>query len=185
MHEIIDVSEYAPTILRELRRGVLLTASADGEVNPMTIGWGTVGIEWGKPIFVAYVRRGRHTHDLLEKNPEFTISVPMRSGDLDYDRRVRSIVATCGTRSGRDIDKVSELDLTLVDGEKISVPAIKELPLTLECRVLYQREQDVSLLPDDIRASNYPADVPSTNSGSNADPHTAYYGEIVSSYLLK
>ena len=41
MREKIDVTEYAPTILRELPRGVLLTASADGRANPMTIGWGT------------------------------------------------------------------------------------------------------------------------------------------------
>lgn len=44
------------------------------------------------------------------------------------------ILGVCGSKSGRDMDKAKELGLTLVDPEVISVPAVKELPLTLECR---------------------------------------------------
>ena len=145
MREKIDVTEYAPTILRELPQGVLLTASADGRANPMTIGWGTLGVEWGKQLFVAYVRSSRFTYGLIEKSGEFTVSVPMRLG------------------------------LTLVDGDEIDVPAIEELPLTLECRVLYKDEQNESRLPEDLRERYYSTDT----------PHTAYYAEIVSAYLLR
>ena len=147
MREKIDVTEYAPTILRELPHGVLLTASADGRANPMTIGWGTLGIEWGRELFVAYVRSSRFTHGLIEKSGEFTVSVPMRTGEKDHDQRVNQILAVCGSKSGRDTDKVAELGLTLVDGEKVAAPAIEELPLTLECRVLHKSEQDESRLP--------------------------------------
>ena len=28
--------------------------------NPMTIGWGTLGIIWGKPVFQVYVRPSRY-----------------------------------------------------------------------------------------------------------------------------
>ena len=27
----------------------------------MTIGWGGIGVEWGKPVFIAYVRESRYT----------------------------------------------------------------------------------------------------------------------------
>ena len=37
----------------------------------------------------------------------------------------------------QDIDKVKELGPTLEDPDKISVPGIKELPLTLECKIVY------------------------------------------------
>ena len=175
MREKIDVAEYAPTILRELPSGVLLTASADGRANPMTIGWGTLGVEWGKQLFVAYVRSSRFTYGLIEKSGEFTVSVPVRTGEKDYDRRVREILAVCGSKSGRDMDKVAELGLTLVEGEEVDVPAIQELPLTLECRVLYKDEQDEARLPEDLREHYYSTDA----------PHTAYYAEIVSAYLLR
>ena len=167
--------EYAPTILRELPKGVLLTASADGRANPMTIGWGTLGVEWGKQLFVAYVRSSRFTYGLLEKSGEFTVSVPMRTGEKDHDQRVRQILAVCGSKSGRDMDKVAELGLTLVEGEEVAAPAIQELPLTLECRVLYKDGQDESRLPDVLREHYYATDA----------PHTAYYAEIVSAYLLR
>lgn len=175
MREAIDVNEYAPTILRELPKGVLLTTKADGKVNTMTIGWGALGIEWSTPVFIAYVRDSRYTHGLIEKTGEFTVNVPLHTGDADYDKRVKAILATCGIKSGRDIDKVAELGLTLAEGEKVDVPAIKELPLTLECRVIYKREQDVSLLPEALREKYYATD----------GIHSEYYGEIVSAYLLK
>ena len=175
MREKIDVTEYAPTILRELPHGVLLTAKADGRANPMTIGWGTLGVEWGRDLFVAYVRSSRFTYGLIEKSGEFTVSVPVRTGERDYDRRVSQILAVCGSRSGRDMDKVSELGLTLVEGEDVDAPAIQELPLTLECRVLFKSEQDESLLRGDLRECYYSTDA----------PHTAYYAEIVSAYLLR
>lgn len=175
MREKIDVTEYAPTILRELPKGVLLTARAGGRANPMTIGWGTLGVEWGKPLFVAYVRSSRFTYGLIEKSGEFTVSVPMRAGEKDHDRRISQILAVCGSKSGRDLDKVAELGLTLVEGEEVSAPAVRELPLTLECRVLYRREQDESLLREDLRGRYYSTDA----------PHTAYYAEIVSAYVLR
>ena len=175
MREKIDVAEYAPTILRELPKGVLLTASADGRTNPMTIGWGTLGVEWGRELFVAYVRSSRFTYGLIEKSGEFTVSVPMRTGEKDLDQRINRILAVCGSKSGRDTDKVAELGLTLVDGEKVAAPAIEELPLTLECRVLHKIEQDESRLPEDLRERYYATDA----------PHTAYYAEIVSAYLLR
>ena len=52
MKRKINLWDYAPQILTELKTGVLLTVKADGEVNTMSIGWGTMGIEWQKPIFI-------------------------------------------------------------------------------------------------------------------------------------
>ncbi len=173
MKRKINVWEYAPQILEELAKGVLLTAKADGQVNSMAIGWGTMGIEWKKPIFIAYVRQSRYTKELLDKNPEFTVNVPMG----DYDK---NIMRVCGTQSGQDVDKGQKLNLTLEDGETVSVPGIKELPLTIECKVLYQQDQDLSLLETDRRNLCYKPGTPDEN-----DFHTAYYGEITAAYILE
>ena len=123
------------TIGQSMKKGILLTAKADGKVNTMTIGWGTIGIEWLKPIFTVYVRESRYTKSILEETGEFTINVPLNGCD-------KNILTVCGTKSGRDMDKIKELGLTLEAPEVISVPAIKELPLTLECKVIYKQDQD-------------------------------------------
>lgn len=174
----INISDYAGDILKALPGGLLLTTKADDKVNSMVIGWGTFGINWSRPVFAVYVREGRFTREQLDKNPEFTINVPVG----DYDK---NIIAVCGSKSGRDIDKVAEAGLTLVDPEVVSVPAVKEFPLTLECKVIYRQPQQLELLPEEILNRMYPQDVPSTNPMANRDPHVTYYGEIVAAYIAE
>ena len=48
------------------------------------------------------------------------------------------------------MDKICEAGLTLEDSENISVPAIRDFPFTLECKVIYRQEQDSSGLPEAI-----------------------------------
>ena len=86
--------------------------------------------------------------------------------------------------SGRDIDKVAEAGLTLVDPETNSTPGIREYPLTLECRVLYSQKQDLTGIPEAIRKRSYPQDVDSSCPMANRDAHIAYIGEIVDAYLI-
>jgi len=174
----IIVAEYAKNILEALPKGILLTSKADGRVNSMTIGWGTLGIDWSSPVFVAYVREHRFTRELLDKNPEFTVNVPFG----EYSKK---IIGICGSKCGRNLDKISEAGLTLVDSELISVPAIKELPLTLECKIVYKQKQDLPSLITEYQSKFYPQDVDGSAVGANRDAHIAYYGEIVSAYILQ
>ena len=76
MKRKIELWDQAGYILDQVGKGVLMTTAVDGEVNTMTIGWGTIGIQWRKPIFIAFVRESRYTKELLDKNPEFTINIP-------------------------------------------------------------------------------------------------------------
>lgn len=174
MKKTIDAFDYAPQICKRLKQGtVLITTAANGFVNTMTIGWGKIGVEWKRPIFIAYVRESRYTKDMLEANGEFTVNIPLG----DYDSH---ILGYCGTKSGRDTDKIRDLGLTTVASDVISVPGIRELPLTLECRVIYKQKQELSALPDEILERYYPV----VGENEYRDYHIAYYGEIVNAYLI-
>lgn len=172
MKKIIDPFDYAGEFPKNMKRGILLTTKARGTVDTMTIGWGTIGIEWGRPVFVAYVRESRFTRELLDENPEFTVNVPM--GQVDG-----SILGFCGTKSGRDMDKIRELGLHLEEPLNISVPGIRELPLTLECKVIYRNPQPVDRLPQEIVDRYYP------ETNGKRDAHIAYYGQIVAAYIIQ
>ncbi|MGN6714983.1 flavin reductase family protein [Anaerocolumna jejuensis] len=178
MRKDIDVFDYAKDIMKAVSNGVLLTTKTEEKVNSMTISWGTLGIEWSKPIFTVFVRENRFTKQQLEKNPEFTINIPYGS----YNKK---ILGFCGTKSGHETDKIGELGLTLETPDKISVPAIKELPLTLECRVVYKQKQAENEVTEENRKAFYPQDVDSSFHGANRDYHTAFYGEIVSAYIIE
>ncbi len=169
----INAFDYASEICKAMPKGILLTTKAGERVNTMTIGWGHIGIEWGKPIFVAYVRESRHTKAMMEENGEFTVNIPTG----EYDPKV---LGYCGTRSGRDTDKIADMHLTLVEGETVSVPGIKEFPLTLECKVIFKHYQQENSLPEELYNRYYPA----TENLPGGDYHTAYYGQILDAYII-
>ena len=83
----ISVTECANDIIKALPEGVLLTTKAGDKLNSMVIGWGNPGRIWGRPMFVCYVRLSRFTKELLDQNPEFTVSVPLGSRIF---RRIRN-----------------------------------------------------------------------------------------------
>ncbi len=178
MKKHIQVWDYANEIMSALQRGVLLTTKAGEQVNTMTVSWGTLGIDWAKPVFTVFVRENRFTRELLEQNPEFTINIPYGSFD-------KKILGICGTKTGRDGNKLDAAGLTLEAPEVISVPAIRELPLTLECRVIYKQAQDPQAITEENKRKFYPQNVDSSFHSANKDYHTAYYGEIVAAYLIE
>lgn len=56
----------------------LCTAGTPREYNTMTIGWGTMGTIWGPPkkgkqIITVFIRESRRTHQILQKEDEFTV----------------------------------------------------------------------------------------------------------------
>lgn len=177
MYQDIDLGQFAACLMHELPRGVLLTTKADGRVNTMTIGWGFLGIDWNQPTFVALVREGRYTNQMLREHGEFTVNVPNETTD-------RRILGLCGSRSGRDADKIAQAGLTLVEPRVIDVPGIRELPLTLECRVTYAQRQELEGIPAPLRERFYPAGVDSTHPGANRDAHVAYYAQVMDAYLI-
>ena len=174
MKKEINAFDYASLIREALQHGgVLLTTKAEDQVNTMTIGWATMGVEWKRPIFTVYVRESRYTREMLEKNGEFTVNVPLNAS-CPVEK-----LTHCGRASGRDEDKIQKMDFHLVDGETVSVPAIRELPLTIECKVLFSQVQDPKNLPEDIAAAFYPV------KDGKQDRHIAFYAEIQKAYILE
>ena len=175
MKKYVNAKDYANEIIKAIPKGVLVTTKVGDKVNSMTIGWGTYGTEWSTEMFAVYVRLSRYTREMLDQNPEFTINVPM---DTIEPERLKEILKVCGFKSGRDMDKIGELGLTLEEGEEISVPGLKELPLTLECKVVYRQKQNIELIDKKFERF-YPVEE------NGVDEHYAYYGEVVKAYIVE
>ena len=178
MKEKIDVNEYAQLITDMLGKGGFLLNTSGEKFNSMVIGWGHLGRIWNIRTFVAYVRQSRYSKPQIDETREFTLSIPLTAPDPEINR-------ICGTLSGRDVDKVKEAGLTLEPPQTNHTPGIKEYPLTIECRVLYAQDQDLSKIPEDLCAVYYPQDVPGSDSIMNRDFHTAYIAEIVDAYIIR
>lgn len=175
---MVDFADVSGDFIKALPKGILLTTKAGGQLNSMVIGWASVGINWFEPIITVFVRESRHTLGMIEKNPEFTVNVPV--GYFD-----KKIIKICGSMSGRDTDKIAEAGLTPVDPECISVPGIKELPLTFECKVVQKQILDISTLDADLAAKFYPASIADEFGNKHADVHVIYQAKVLASYVIE
>lgn len=165
MYRDVPYNQFSQEALTQLPKGAFLTVQDGEHKNTMTIGWGTIGFIWQKPIFMVAVRYSRHTYCLLESAREFTVSFPLKE---DLSRAL----ALCGTKSGRDMDKISAAGLTLRPGRALSTPIIDDCSLHYECKVAYQQVMEPGTLDEAIRGRSY----------SKGDFHVLYYGEIVACY---
>ena len=156
--------QYLAQALAILPKGAFLTTAADGKVNTMTIGWGSIGTVWQKPCFMVMVRESRYTYELIEKSTEFTVSIPLND--------MKKALAFCGSKSGRDLDKLSAAGLSTLPGKEVRVPVIKDCGLHFECKIVYKQKMEPSALEGDKNGLWY----------KSGDYHTLYYGEIVAAY---
>lgn len=166
MKKDVGFEEYAPQLLKQLKQGVFLAVRDGDGANIMTIGWGSIGFVWGRPVFTVLVRYSRYTYELIEKAGEFTVSVPLKNN-------LKKELAYCGSKSGRDVDKFAECGLTPEPGKIVSTPVVKECSLFYECKVVCKQAMQPAFVEEDIVGKFY----------QDSNYHVVYHGEIVASYI--
>lgn len=165
----IKYNEHAKEVLDILQKGAFLTTHADGKTNTMTIGWGYLGYSWRKPVFGVMVRHNRYTHNLLDKNGQFTVTLPQE--DLSKE------LAFCGAKSGLQTDKIKACGFSLLPAQTVDVPLIACRGFQYECKVLCKMEMQRPLVEEIVRETWYEK-MPD-------DYHTFYFGEITACYLTE
>ncbi|MFA6003778.1 MAG: flavin reductase [Elusimicrobiota bacterium] len=165
----IEFSECFSDFCKAMSAGgaFLLVPDRKGRPNPMTIGWATLGVIWGEPIITVMVRPSRFTHGLLEKTTRFSVCVPL--GGL------KSELAVCGTRSGRDIDKIKECKLKVAAGQAEGVSVLADCDLFFECQTVHKTHVIRHNLEAGIVSRYYP----------EGDFHTVYNARILHAYRRK
>jgi flavin reductase (DIM6/NTAB) family NADH-FMN oxidoreductase RutF len=168
--EYIDIkfNEQADIMLNQLQKGAFITTKVQDKVNTMTIAWGGINVIWNKKVFIAYVRYSRDTYNMIEESDEFTISIP-------HENDLKKELSFCGTKSGRDYDKIKECNLKTAPSRVIDTPILADCKLHYECKVIYKQALEPGNIPSESKKRHYP----------NNDYHVAFYGEIVDSYLTK
>ena len=107
---------------------MLVSAGDKDKFNMMTASWGGVGFLWNKPVVFVFIRPERYTFEFIEKSEYFTLSF--------LGEENRAIHKICGSKSGREVDKVKETGLKPIITEKGNI-LFEQGRLSLECRKLY------------------------------------------------
>lgn len=96
------------------------------DYNIITIAWtGIVNSE--PPMTYISVRKSRLSHGMIEKSGEFVINL--------CTEKLAQATDYCGVKSGREINKFKDQNLTPVPGQHVRCPMIQEAPVNIECRV--------------------------------------------------
>ncbi|MCI7618404.1 MAG: flavin reductase family protein [Firmicutes bacterium] len=118
---------FKPGTLLSPVPAVMVSCGEGENKNIITIGWTGI-INSDPPITYISVRKSRHSHHIIEETGEFVINLTTEKLAYATDY--------CGVKSGRDVDKFKELNLTPETGEKVRCPMITQCPVNLECRVM-------------------------------------------------
>lgn len=105
---------------------MISVADKEGKPNIVTVAW--AGTICSDPAMVSIsVRPERYSHKLLMETGEFVINLTTR--ELAY------ATDYCGVKSGRDVDKFKEMNLTPIPASVVKAPMIAESPVNIECKV--------------------------------------------------
>lgn len=159
MKELSNIREVKENLVKLIADDWALVSAGDKtDWNTMTISWGGVGELWGKDVVFAFIRPQRYTKEFMDKSDYFTVSF--------FDDQFKDALKICGTKSGRDCDKISMAGLTAeYDGEAV-FPA--QARLVIKCRKIAVQKMDNSGFIDETIESNY----------KSGDYHFIYIGEI-------
>ncbi len=154
----ITADSIGANAIKMIRDEWMLISVGDKEQhNMMTASWGFIGEMWGKDCAIAAIRPTRHTYSIIENRDTFALCF------MGENREVHRI---CGSKSGRDIDKIAATGLTPI--YENGTMYFKEARLVIICKKLYTTE----LTQEQFKN---PADC---EKWYNNDFHKLYFGEI-------
>lgn len=139
---------------------MLVTAGSRESYNMLTASWGGFGHLWNKNVCFTFIRPNRHTFNFTEAAEYCTLSF--------FPREKRSILEICGTKSGRDFNKMEIPGLTPVF-ETPGAVYFNEAKLVLITKKIYYQDISPDNFIDPDLIKNYP----------QHDFHRLYIGEII------
>ena len=160
MQKEINVRELKDNFVKMISNDwALLTAGTKDDFNTMTVSWGGIGELWNKDVCFVFVRPQRYTYEFMEKNDYFSLSF--------FGGKYKKELGVCGSKSGRDIDKIAETGFTPVDMENAVGFEQAEVNVVLK-KLAYQDMKPDGFIDESIM-NNY----------ANNDFHRVYIGEIM------
>ena len=94
--------------------------------NIITVAWTGI-LNTNPAMCYISVRPERHSYNIIKSTGEFVINLTTK--DLAY------ATDWCGVKSGKNVDKFKEMKLTKEKLNFVKCPAIKESPVSIECKV--------------------------------------------------
>lgn len=138
---------------------MLITAENKQKANTMTASWGGFGVMWGKNVAFIVIRPQRYTKEFVDNADTFSLTF--------YDNSYKKQLSYLGSVSGRDEDKVTKSNLTVL--HENDTPYFEEAKIAVFCKKLYAEEyKPECFIARELNEEWYP----------DVDHHTLYIAEV-------
>lgn len=119
-----DMENVEMPKVRKVTCGVyLIGVKAEGRTNGMTAAWVTQ-VSMVPPMICVSINKRHFTGELIEKARCFSVNV--------LSEECRSIAVRCGFGSGREVDRLSDLDVTYM---RTGAPVLKQCAAFMDCEL--------------------------------------------------
>ncbi len=157
----IDIRDVKKNLTKAISdEWMLISAGDEHQSNMMTASWGLTGELWFRDVAVCFIRPQRYTLEFVEKNDTFALSF--------FGTGEKQALSLCGSKSGREVDKIKETGLTPVYSD--GTVYYEQAKLVLICKKIAVSEvTPQNILDKTVLERCYP----------EKDYHKVFVGEIV------
>lgn len=150
---------------------MLVTAGNKDSLNTMTASWGSIGNIWGRPAAFMFIRDTRYTYQFLKQEDGYTLSF--------FDKEYKEALTICGTKSGKDTDKIKEAGLTPIETPS-GLKSFAEARMIIECKKMFVQELDYNNFTD-----NYKEKIMEETYNNEPSKHQLFISEITNIWIKK
>lgn len=171
-YDKVDPSDLPDNVIELIgKEWMLITAGNKNSYNTMTASWGGIGFIWNKPSTFVFVRDSRYTYEFLQREESFTLSF--------FPEQYRKALTICGSKSGRDTDKVKEAGLTPMETTS-GLMSFQEARMIIECKKMFVQELDYENLTEP-----YKSKIMEESYNKEPSKHQLFISEIVNVWIKK
>lgn len=99
-----------------------------GNNNALAVGF-AANVSTNPPLVMIGIVPEHYSYDLIKESKAFVINIPGKQFQKEF--------YYLGSKSGRDEDKFSSLNLKWTNGIKVDAPLLDDCPYSAECKVIH------------------------------------------------
>lgn len=140
----------AYTMTSPLPYTLVTSLDKDNNPNALAVSWIT-RTSINPFLILISIDFRRYSYEGIDYHKEFVINYP-------NENQVKG-AEICGSKSGRDMDKIKEAGFTLVSSQKVKTPTIEDSTVSLECKLIDKFDTgDHTVFVGEVLAASYSPD---------------------------
>lgn len=123
----MKVEANKKSTLNPMPKIIVTVRDKDGKDNALVVAY-CGNCSYDPPMIMVGIVPSRYSYHMIKENGAFVAHLVTKDQKKLYQ--------TCGTKSGRDGDKLAEIGVKCKDGVKVNAGIIEDCPVAIECSVV-------------------------------------------------